>query len=134
MNQPPADDQAKQPDKQQLQFLRGRARAFERSGMLESAAHVRSDIEALQVPEQSHRNAAAAKARQEEARAEQLRVKQEADEAKEAVQATSRRAAQVKEAESVASLKIEEDGSDALMAGTGATERENDLYWFPRYV
>ncbi|MGP5319125.1 hypothetical protein ACTXMB_14435 [Arthrobacter rhombi] len=120
MNQPPADDQAKQPDKQQLQFLRGRARAFERSGMLESAAHVRSDIEALQDPEQPHRNAAAAKARQEEARTEQIRAQQET--------------AQDEEAAQDASPMVEVGGIDALMASTPATARENDLYWFPRYV
>ncbi|MGP5165452.1 hypothetical protein [Arthrobacter rhombi] len=89
MNQPTAADQAKQPDKQQLQFLRGRARAFERSGMLESADQIHSEIEALQFPAQTHRNAAAAKAKLEEARAEQLRMKQEADQTKEKAQTAS---------------------------------------------
>ncbi|MGP5073721.1 hypothetical protein [Arthrobacter rhombi] len=90
MNQPPVQDPAKQPDQLELQFLRGRARAFERSGMLENAAQVHSDIEALQFPEQVHRNATVAKASQEEAREEQLGMKQEADKAKEAAQSRKR--------------------------------------------
>ena len=120
MNEPTDKGQTKQPDKQQLQFLRGKARAFERSGMLESAAQVHSDIEAIQFPEQSHRNAASAKTRKEEARAEQLRVKKKAAQAKEEAQA--------------ASPVVEVGGIDALMASTPATARGNDLYWFPRYV
>lgn len=120
MNEPTVQDPAKQPDQLELQFLRGRARAFERSGLLESAAQVHSGIEALQFPEQVHRNATVAQARNEEACAEQIRAQQETAQDEEAAQA--------------ASLVVEVGGIDALMASSPATARENDLYWFPRYV
>lgn len=119
MNESTVEDQAIQPDQLELQLLRGRARAFERAGMLERAT-LHSDIEAIQFPDQARCNAVSAKARKLEARAEQPGVKQEAAQAKEEVQA--------------ASPVVEVGGVDAVMASTPATARGNDLYWFPRYV